>query len=89
MQAMRAGQPCLVHGVGGLNDTVRHGHNGFVFRGRDPREQARHMVATFEMAVARFRDEPEIWAQLVAQARSERFPWSDSVRQYERLLYGF
>ena len=31
MLAMRAGQPCLVHGVGGLKDTVEDGVTGFCF----------------------------------------------------------
>jgi len=31
MLAMREGQPCLVHAVGGLKDTVSHGSNGFTF----------------------------------------------------------
>ena len=33
MLAMRVGQPCLVHRVGGLADTVKNNRNGFVFTG--------------------------------------------------------
>src|SRR6056300_946863 len=36
MLAMRAGQPCLVHAVGGLLDTVTDGSDGFVFSGDNP-----------------------------------------------------
>ena len=42
MLAMRAGQPCLVHAVGGLNDTVQDGVTGFSFSGADSTEQAQN-----------------------------------------------
>ncbi|MGR8918799.1 MAG: glycogen synthase, partial [Gammaproteobacteria bacterium] len=40
MLALRAGQPCLVHAVGGLRDTVTAGVNGFVFGGDSLTAQA-------------------------------------------------
>ena len=40
MLALRAGQPCLVHHVGGLRDTVKDNGTGFVFSGETPTEQA-------------------------------------------------
>ena len=45
MLAMRAAQPCVVHGVGGLRDTVEDGRSGFVFTGATPQEQASNFVA--------------------------------------------
>jgi len=39
MLAMRDGQPCLVHGVGGLKDTVKDGLDGFVFKGNTVEDQ--------------------------------------------------
>ena len=45
MLAMRAGQLCVVHGVGGLKDTVTDNVNGFVFDGLTSRAQASNFVA--------------------------------------------
>ena len=44
MIAMRHGQPCIVHSVGGLRDTVTHGKTGFVFDGDTQVEQADRFV---------------------------------------------
>ena len=40
MLAMRAGQPCLAHRVGGLSDTIKDNVDGFLFAGQDPPRQA-------------------------------------------------
>ncbi len=44
MQAMREGQPCLVHAVGGLKDTVSDGVNGFTFAGATLRAKVDNFV---------------------------------------------
>ena len=44
MLAMRAGQPCLVHSVGGLKDTVKNNINGFSFEGNSIIQQADNLV---------------------------------------------
>ena len=40
MLAMRRGQPCVAHAIGGLRDTIRDGETGFLFDGSMPDVQA-------------------------------------------------
>ena len=85
--AMRAGQPCVVHGVGGLRDTVYHGRTGFVFEGANPREQADNFVASVARALDLRATDPLRWEAMVASARRVRFDWRASARQYVETLY--
>ena len=87
MLAMRAGQPCVVHGVGGLRDTVYHGRSGFVFDGDSPREQADHFVATVRRALKLRTKDPLRWDTIVASARRVRFDWKSAARRYISELY--
>jgi len=88
MLAMRAGTPCLVHGVGGLADTVRHFDNGFVFKGGDSAAQGAALLAVFRQARQVYRDAPQQWQTLCRAAAAARFTWARAVQDYERQLYG-
>lgn len=88
MLAMRAGQPCVVHGVGGLRDTVVDGVSGFVFEGKDLRSQAAAFVATTSRALELRRTQPKDWNRICSVARSLRFEWRDSAQQTVSTLYG-
>jgi starch synthase len=88
MLAMRAGQPCLVHAVGGLKDTVRDGITGFTFDGASTAEQAAALLARLRAALQMRARHPERWSALRAAAARERFRWSDSAREYRAQLYG-
>ncbi len=87
MLAMREGQPCLVHGVGGLRDTVSDGENGFVFNADTLRGRVDAMVAGARRALDMKRNRPERFARIAAGAARERFLWSDTVEQYIGKLY--
>ena len=87
MLAMRAGQPCVVHGVGGLNDTVDDEVNGFVFGGDTPAEQAGHFVLRVEEALARRHNDPLYWHKLRDAARDARYDWAKAAQRYARELY--
>ena len=87
MLAMRAGQPCVVHGVGGLHDTVESGVTGFVFAGKTRAEQAAAFVDTVGQALQLRHDHPNRWQKIRKQAASQRFDWVSSARQYIRQLY--
>jgi starch synthase len=89
MLAMRDGQPCVVHAVGGLRDTVRHEVNGFCFGGRDLDDQAHNFVETACQAIGLFKNDPEKWQQIKDNAASARFLWQDAAQQYMEKLYGF
>ena len=87
MLAMRAGQPCVVHGVGGLHDTVASGETGFVFAGETPIEQAQAFVDTVGAALALRRDRPNRWQRIREQAAAQRFDWRSTARQYIEQMY--
>lgn len=87
MLAMRQGQPCLVHAVGGLKDTVVPDRNGFTFTGATLTEQADRLVATTLAAVALKRGEPRAWEDLRANAAGTRFTWSDTAGRCLAELY--
>ena len=89
MLAMRVGQPCVVHGVGGLRDTVDHNVSGFVFSGSTTDAQADSFVATTLVALKRRKDDPEAWKKLCDTARAQRFSWGLSARRTAEELYGF
>ncbi|HKJ98461.1 MAG TPA: glycogen/starch synthase [Desulfotignum sp.] len=87
MLAMRDGQPCVVHAVGGLRDTVTHEVNGFCFQGRDLEEQAQNFIDTFRRAVHLYENDPEKWQQIKEGAAETRFLWQDAAQQYLEKLY--
>ena len=87
MLAMRAGQPCLVHHIGGLRDTVVDGKTGFAFAGDTLMSKADHLVSTFRHAAQLYQTKPRAWQALRKRAESQRFEWTDTVDAYLRSLY--
>ncbi len=88
MLAMRAAVPCVVHGVGGLGDTVENGRTGFVFTGDDLESQADAFVATTGRALDLRREQPEAWEQICTAAATRRFDWEHSAATTIRDVYG-
>jgi starch synthase len=88
MLAMRDGQPCVVHAVGGLRDTVQNRVNGFTFEGNTVWEQAENFVHTTCRAIDMKFDHPRKWQQIARSAGNTRFRWSDTAKQYWEHLYG-
>ncbi|MGD8348431.1 MAG: glycogen/starch synthase [Gammaproteobacteria bacterium] len=87
MLALRAGQPCLVHHVGGLRDTVDDGRTGFAFDGNTLTGQADALVATMQRALSQYRDQPAKWQEMSKAAAKARFTWADSIDAYKKKLY--
>lgn len=87
MLAMRATQPCVVHGVGGLKDTVQNNRSGFVFGGQTPQLQAQNFVATVKRALALKTDKNDEWQKICIRAASARFSWAKSAEQTIEQLY--
>ena len=88
MLAMRAGQPCVVHGVGGLRDTVSDNITGFVFDGKTRRAQAGDFVSRVAQARELCQSSSERWRQMRQAAAEMRFSWEASAAVYEKELYG-
>ena len=87
MRAMRDGQACVVHGVGGLYDTVDDGVTGFVFEGSTPQMQATHFAETVERALTLRDSDPLAWQEICKQAAEQRFDWTSAATQYIEQLY--
>ena len=87
MLATRAGQPCLVHSVGGLADTVQGDSDGFAFSGGDLQGQSANMIYCLEQAVSLKNDDPKNWQKIGKAAAKARFLWSDVASKYQKVLY--
>ena len=87
MLAMRAGQPCLAHRVGGLKDTIANNIDGFSFTGRDPAHQAAAFLRKLRQALKLKHRTPRQWQAIRKAAATRRFDWEDSAREYCELLY--
>lgn len=88
MQAMREGQPCLVHEVGGLKDTVADGVTGFSFAGSTLAEKVDRFVAGVGRALDLHASDPAGWAAIARAAAAARFGWGESARAYAALYEG-
>lgn len=87
MLAMRAGQPCLVHRVGGLRDTVKPGINGFGFDGSSLGEQADGLVAALRDALTLRATHVRRWERMCKAAARVRFDWRASAEACINVLY--
>lgn len=87
MLAMRAGQPCLVHAVGGLADTVADNENGFSFGGASIEEEAEQMLIRFREVLTLKREQPARWQEICTAAAAARFPWDAVAKAYVEQLY--
>lgn len=87
MLAMRAGQPCVVHGVGGLKDTVREGETGFVFQGDTVAAQASAFVHSVRQALTLREQDAEAWQAMRQDAAAQRFSWQHAAQAYIDELY--
>ena len=89
MLAMRAGQPCVVHAVGGLKDTVIDGVNGFVFNGKTARDQAENFILSVNRALHIKSADQQRWQNIRQHAASVRFSWETAAVRYLSDLYEF
>ena len=72
MLAMRVGVPCVVHGTGGLRDTVENRVTGFVFEGRTPFEQAIDFIGTVQQALEFIDTDADAWRAMRQTAAGVR-----------------
>lgn len=87
MLAMRASVPCIVHGVGGLKNTVSNGVTGFVFDGNSVALQLSNMLKSVNEACQLVQNDPEAWQLIKTNAGAARFLWDDVIEQYLHKLY--
>lgn len=88
MLAMRAGVPCLVHAVGGLNDTVQDKVNGFSFGGNSREQILENLLIGVDAALLLIRENSKQWQAMQQEAADSRFEWDTAVQSYVGSLYG-
>ena len=86
--AMRAGQPCVVHQVGGLADTVRHHQTGWCFAGADIPAQVHGLVSVFAEACAAVRLQTPSYLAISRACAAERFDWQVAASAYADFYQG-
>ncbi|WP_372941065.1 glycogen synthase [Shewanella sp.] len=87
MLAMREGQPCLVHAVGGLKDTIEDNISGWAFTGASLPEQSEALVERFKQVIA-LHGSPA-WRKVANNAAKQRFTWDSVAKDYIEKLYQF
>ncbi len=87
MYSMKEGQPCVVHGVGGLNDTVKDNKNGFVFHGETVENKVDNFVEKCLLAVEMRYNSNSEWNRICASAKKSEFTWAESVTEYIKKVY--
>lgn len=87
MLSMRAGQPCIVHEIGGLKDTVNHLQSGFCFSGINQTEQISSLKIELNNALTLFSKDKKQWDEISSMAKTQRFTWEVSIKEYIDKLY--
>ncbi|MBC3767363.1 glycogen/starch synthase [Neptunicella marina] len=85
MLAMKYGQPCLVHAVGGLKDTVVDGQSGFSFCGDNLVQQASLLQKRLQDALSIYGTQD--WKIIKRTAKAQHFSWQKSSELYCSQLY--
>lgn len=84
MISMRYGCLPLVHDIGGLHDTVKHGQTGFAYRGGSVAAQQQALLNVLDGALDMKEKEPLRWQRMIGQAMLSRFVWEQQAREYLR-----
>jgi len=87
MLAMRQGQPCLAHAVGGLKDTIENDVTGFLFSGGSIAEQSTALLNRFEDVLSIRESKPEQFHSISDAAAKQPFGWDSSANRYISELY--
>ncbi len=87
MLAMRAGQPCIAHKIGGLADTIEHLESGYLFSGSTFNAQIADFKKQLAIALQDIQDNSKQWQHIQKSAKAKRFYWQDSIKGYIDKLY--
>ncbi|GAB4428540.1 MAG: glycogen/starch synthase [Turneriella sp.] len=88
MKAMRYGCLPIAAAVGGLNDTIRHGHNGFLYSGSSRQAKAAAFLSTIREVLDLMHNDRERILQMQRNAMLTDFSWSEAAQNYIRLFRG-
>ena len=87
MLAMKEGQPCLAHAVGGLADTIVDDADGFLFKASSFNAQMLALTDRFQQVLSLREKQPDQYLHIATTARGKRFEWRTSAARYHSELY--
>lgn len=87
MIAMRHAQPCIVHAVGGLRDTIVDQVDGFHFGGDSVAQQVTNLQTCMKEVMDMREQQPDQFNAIANAAQEKRFHWSTSAQRYLSELY--
>ncbi len=87
MMAMRYGQPCLAHAVGGLRDTIKDNIDGYLFSGISQDNQAADLLERLQEILLQRTNNPNDYLKITVAAKNKRFTWQASAKSYIERLY--
>ncbi|MDG1733215.1 MAG: glycogen/starch synthase [Thalassotalea sp.] len=87
MLAMRAGQPCIAHKIGGLADTIEHLESGYLFSGATFDDQISDFKQKLDLALRDIQANSSQWQHIKSSATKQRFYWQSSIKDYIEQLY--
>ncbi|MFZ5630998.1 MAG: glycogen synthase [Spirochaetota bacterium] len=86
MKAMRYGCLPIAAAVGGLKDTVTHGHNGFLYSGSSRHGKAEALLGTIQHALQMLHDDRKAFLQMQRNAMLTDFAWTEAAQSYLALF---
>ncbi len=86
MKAMRYGCLPIAAEVGGLRDTIRHGHNGFLYTGHDRKSKAEAFLASIHRALDMIQNEKTQFLKMQENAMLTDFSWTEASASYLSLM---
>ncbi len=87
MLAMRHAQPCIVHAVGGLRDTIEDKVDGFQFSGDSVAQQVANLQTCMKEVIEMRERHQDQFDAITKAAQKKRFHWANSAQRYLRELY--
>jgi len=87
MLAMRHAQPCIVHAVGGLKDTVIDNVDGFHFGGNSVEQQINQLQQRVQDVIEMRENHSDQFSAIAKAGQTKRFHWASSAQRYLSELY--
>lgn len=83
MKAQKLGTLPIVHGTGGLKDTVEEGETGFVL----PEVNAENIMEGISRALTVFSRDPDKWTEMMRRAMKRDYSWTTAAQIYVEQIY--
>lgn len=86
MKSMRYGCLPIAAAVGGLNDTIRHDFNGFLYSGKDRESKAMKFLELLHSTIDLIKNDKMNFIKLQRNAMLTDFSWTEAATSYLQLM---